>query len=87
MPACQAVRKLSEILQAMAQREIFRDFFTSERSEASKKRTKKGRVKTRQSFHTACCAGMTTLGARAAAIFIRNDAPEALVGCLVSRPT
>jgi hypothetical protein len=58
MPAQQAVRKLSEILQAMAQREIFGDFFTSEPSEASKKRTKKGRVKTRQSFHTAWQAGI-----------------------------
>ena len=56
MPAHQAVRKLGEILQAMAQREIFRDFFASKRSEASKKRTKKGRVKTRPSFLTACSA-------------------------------
>jgi hypothetical protein len=34
------------------------------------------------SFLTAWRASMTTLGARAAAIFIHNDAPRALVGCL-----
>jgi hypothetical protein len=59
MPAQQAVRKLGEILQAMAQSEIFRDFFASERSEGSKKRTKRARVKTRRSFHTAWFARMT----------------------------
>lgn len=49
----EAVRKLREILQATAQSEISRDFFDSERSEASKKRTKQGHVKTLGSFYTA----------------------------------
>jgi hypothetical protein len=47
------VRKLSEILQTTAQSKIFRDFFASEGSESSKKRTKQIRLKTRRSFHTA----------------------------------
>ena len=41
------------------QSENFRDFFDSARSEASKKRTKRVRVKTPNSFLTACFAGMT----------------------------
>jgi hypothetical protein len=49
----EAVRKLSEILQTTAQSKIFRDFFASEGSESSKKRTKQIRLKTRRSFHTA----------------------------------
>jgi hypothetical protein len=49
----EAVGKLSEILQTTAQSKIFRDFFASERSETSKKRTKQIRLKTRWSFHTA----------------------------------
>ena len=36
----EAVRKLSEILQTIAQSEIFRDFFASKRSVGSKRRTK-----------------------------------------------
>jgi hypothetical protein len=83
MPANQAVRKLGEILKAMAQSEIFRDFFASKRSEASKKRTKKGRVKTRPSFLTAWCAGMTASGARAVAIFIHNGAPQGRLAATV----
>jgi hypothetical protein len=48
------------------------------------------RKSSRRSFRRHCapygpwmpaCAGMTTLGAHAAAIFIHNDAPEALVDC------
>jgi hypothetical protein len=52
IPAYQAMRKLGEILQTVAQSKNFRDFFDSARSEASKKRTKRGRVKTPNSFHT-----------------------------------
>ena len=51
--ATEAVRKLSEFLQTTAQSKIFRNFFVSERSEGSKKRTKRIRFKTRWSFPTA----------------------------------
>jgi hypothetical protein len=47
------VRKPGEILQTTAQSEIFRDFFVSERSESSKKRTKRIRLKAGWSFYTA----------------------------------
>ena len=52
LPA-EAVRKLSKILQTIAQSKIFRDFFSSKRSEGSKKRTKRIRLKSRRSFYTA----------------------------------
>jgi hypothetical protein len=58
-PRTQVERKLGEILQSVAQSKNFRNFFDSARSEASKKRTKRGRVKTPNSFHTGCFAGMT----------------------------
>jgi hypothetical protein len=44
--SAEGVRKLSEILQKIAQSKILRDFFASERSESSKKRTKRIRLKT-----------------------------------------
>ncbi len=49
----EAVRKLGEILQTIEQSKIFSDFSDSERSKASKKRTKQVRGKTPGSFHTA----------------------------------
>jgi hypothetical protein len=49
----EGVRKLGEILQTTARSKIFRDFFVSERSEASKKRTKQIRLKAGWSFYTA----------------------------------
>jgi hypothetical protein len=52
--SAEAVRKLGEILQTIEQSNIFRDFSDSERSKASKKRTKPVRVKSRGSFYTAC---------------------------------
>ena len=45
--------KLGEILQTIEQSKIFRDFFDSERSKASQKRTKQARVKTPKRFYTA----------------------------------
>jgi hypothetical protein len=47
------VWKLGEILQTIEQSKIFRDFFDSERSKASQKRTKQARARTRGSFYTA----------------------------------
>ena len=44
--------KLGEILRTIEQSKIFRDFFDSERFEASQKRTKQARVKTRGRFYT-----------------------------------
>jgi len=49
----EAVWKLGEILQTIEQSNIFRDSFDSEHSEASQKRTKQARVKTRERFYTA----------------------------------
>jgi hypothetical protein len=62
------VRKLSEILQTTEQSKIFRDFFASEGSESSKKRTKQIRLKTRRSFHTASvdCAPSNVAGSEPA---------------------
>src|SRR5271170_6838301 len=48
------MRKPDEILQSGARSEIPRDLFNSEGSEGSKKRTKRGRVKTPASFRTVC---------------------------------
>jgi hypothetical protein len=52
-PPTEAVWKVGEILQTIEQSKIFRDFFDSERSKPSQKRTKQARVKTRKSFYTA----------------------------------
>jgi hypothetical protein len=49
----EAMRKLGEILQTPARSKIFRDFFVCERSETSKKRTKRIRLKAGWSFYTA----------------------------------
>jgi hypothetical protein len=46
----------------MKQSKTFRDFFDSERSEASQKRTKQARVKTRGSFYTASVDLTRSLG-------------------------
>jgi hypothetical protein len=46
------VRKLGEILQTTALSKIFRDFFVPERSESSKKGTKRIRLKASWRFYT-----------------------------------
>jgi hypothetical protein len=66
--------KLGENLQNIEQSKIFRDFFDSERSKASQKRTKQVRARTRGSFHTASAdsaptavdSGRTAVRAKAA---------------------
>jgi hypothetical protein len=53
LESTEAVRNHGECLRLAEQNEILRDFFASERSEGSKKRTEEALVNTLRSFHTA----------------------------------